>query len=88
MRNNTGCAVLMISHELHVVMSASDRGICLNHHICCQGKPAVVASAPEYRALFCSRTGGTLALYRHEHDHGHDHADQHHEHIKVKNNDG
>ncbi|MGB1336395.1 metal ABC transporter ATP-binding protein [Planktomarina sp.] len=84
-RNNTGCAVLMISHELHVVMSASDRVICLNHHICCQGTPAVVASAPEYRALFGSGTGGALALYRHEHDHGHDHDhdDHHHEHTRV-----
>ena len=82
-RNNTGCAVLMISHELHVVMSTSDRVICLNHHICCQGTPAVVASAPEYRALFGSGTGGALALYRHEHDHGHYHDDHHHEHTKV-----
>ncbi len=70
-RNNTECAVLMISHELHVVMSASDRVICLNGHVCCQGTPAVVASAPEYRALFGSGTHGALALYRHEHDHHH-----------------
>ena len=74
-RRETGCAVLMISHELHVVMSASDRVICLNGHVCCEGSPAVVASAPEYRALFGTGTGGALALYRHEHDHGHDHAD-------------
>ncbi len=72
-RRETGCAVLMISHELHVVMSASDRVICLNGHVCCEGTPAVVASAPEYRALFGTGTGGALALYRHEHDHGHDH---------------
>lgn len=69
----TGCAVLMISHELHVVMSASDRVICLNGHICCQGAPATVASAPEYRALFGTGTGGALALYQHDHDHNHDH---------------
>ncbi len=69
----TGCAVLMISHELHVVMSASDRVICLNRHVCCEGTPAVVASAPEYRALFGTGTGGALALYRHDHDHDHDH---------------
>ena len=74
-RQDTGCAVLMISHELHVVMSASDRVICLNGHVCCQGTPAVVASAPEYRALFGTGTGGALALYRHEHDHGHDNCD-------------
>jgi len=78
-RQETGCAVLMISHELHVVMSASDRVICLNGHVCCEGTPAVVASAPEYRALFGTGTGGALALYRHEHDHGHDH-DHDHEH--------
>lgn len=76
-RQETGCAVLMISHELHVVMSASDRVICLNGHVCCEGTPAVVASAPEYRALFGTGTGGALALYRHEHDHGHDHGDTH-----------
>ncbi len=73
-RAETGCAVLMISHELHVVMSASDRVICLNGHVCCEGTPAVVASAPEYRALFGTGTGGALALYRHEHDHDHDHS--------------
>ncbi|NOC45604.1 MULTISPECIES: metal ABC transporter ATP-binding protein [unclassified Ruegeria] len=72
-RRETGCAILMISHELHVVMSASDRVICLNGHVCCEGSPAVVASAPEYRALFGTGTGGALALYRHEHDHHHDH---------------
>mmetsp|Transcript_22457 Transcript_22457/g.36300 ORF Transcript_22457/g.36300 Transcript_22457/m.36300 type:complete len:244 (-) Transcript_22457:9287-10018(-) len=72
-RNDTGCAVLMISHDLHVVMSASDRVICLNGHVCCEGTPAVVASAPEYRALFGAGTGGALALYRHEHDHDHTH---------------
>ena len=82
-RQNTGCAVLMISHELHVVMSASDRVICLNGHVCCEGTPAVVASAPEYRALFGTGTGGALALYRHEHDHGHDHADHCHDHTKA-----
>jgi len=71
-REQTGCAVLMISHDLHVVMSASDRVVCLNGHVCCQGTPAVVASAPEYRALFGAGTGGALALYRHDHDHHHD----------------
>ncbi|MGB0498515.1 MAG: ATP-binding cassette domain-containing protein [Rubricella sp.] len=71
-RRETGCAVVMISHELHVVMSASDRVICLNGHVCCEGTPEIVSSAPEYRALFGTGTGGALALYRHEHDHEHD----------------
>ncbi|WP_224815471.1 metal ABC transporter ATP-binding protein [Hasllibacter sp. MH4015] len=73
-RRDTGCAVLMVSHDLHVVMAASDRVICLNGHICCEGHPETVATAPEYRALFGSGTQGTLALYRHAHDHNHDHA--------------
>ena len=76
-RQNLGCAVLMVSHELHVVMAASDRVICLNGHVCCHGTPEHVASAPEYRALFGSGTKGALALYRHEHDHAHDHAHLH-----------
>ena len=79
-RKELGCAVLMVSHELHVVMSASDRVICLNGHICCEGTPEVVTAAPAYRELFGTGTGGALALYRHEHDHdhGHDHAHHHH----------
>lgn len=72
-RDRTGCAILMVSHELHVVMAASDRVICLNGHVCCQGAPEHVASAPEYRALFGSGTAGALALYRHQHDHHHEH---------------
>ncbi|RMD49997.1 MAG: metal ABC transporter ATP-binding protein [Alphaproteobacteria bacterium] len=71
-RERDGVAIVMASHELHVVMSASDRVICLNGHICCQGTPERVASAPEYRALFGTGTAGTLALYRHHHDHHHD----------------
>ncbi|MEM6389110.1 MAG: metal ABC transporter ATP-binding protein [Pseudomonadota bacterium] len=70
-RADLGCAVLMVSHDLHVVMSASDRVICLNGHICCEGQPEMVAAAPEYRALFGEGTHGTLALYRHHHDHDH-----------------
>lgn len=80
LRDDLGCAVLMVSHELHVVMAASDRVICLNGHVCCHGAPEHVASAPEYRALFGTGTQGALALYRHEHDHAHDHAHDDHDH--------
>jgi zinc transport system ATP-binding protein len=84
-RAETGVAVLMVSHDLHVVMAASDRVICLNGHVCCEGTPAVVSTAPEYRALFGLGTQGALALYRHDHDHDHnqphDHAHDHeHDH--------
>ncbi|MDU9002232.1 metal ABC transporter ATP-binding protein [Sedimentitalea todarodis] len=78
-RRDLGCAVVMVSHDLHVVMAASDRVLCINGHICCEGTPEIVASAPAYRALFGSGTKGALALYRHEHSHSHDH-DHAHEH--------
>jgi len=72
LRRETGVAVLLVSHDLHVVMGASDRVICLNGHICCQGAPELVSAAPEYRALFGFGDGGALALYHHHHDHSHD----------------
>ncbi len=85
LRVELDCSVLMVSHELHVVMSASDRVICLNGHICCEGTPEIVQSAPEYRALFGSGTHGALALYRHEHDHVHDENCAHdHAHEKAE----
>ncbi len=67
----------MVSHDLHVVMAASDRVICLNGHICCQGTPEQVVQAQEYQALFGTDSSGIMALYRHDHDHSHDH--HHHE---------
>ena len=72
LKANLDCAIVLVSHDLHVVMSASDRVICLNGHICCEGTPSVVSSAPEYRALFGTDTQGALALYQHQHDHVHD----------------
>ena len=75
-RDDLGCAVLMVSHDLHVVMRSSDHVICLNGHVCCQGTPTLVSAAPEYQALFGFDTEGALALYRHEHDHRHDHAEE------------
>ena len=78
-RAETGAAVLMVSHDLHVVMAASDRVVCLNGHVCCEGTPKVVSAAPEYRALFGLGTGGAFALYRHVHDHDHE-GDEGHGH--------
>ena len=58
-RQKTGCAIIIISHELHVVMATSDRVICLNGHVCCEGAPEIVSAAPEYRAR-----AGTAARWR------------------------
>ncbi|WP_299283224.1 metal ABC transporter ATP-binding protein [uncultured Tateyamaria sp.] len=76
-RRDLGCAVLMVSHDLHVVMAASDRVLCLNGHVCCEGTPDVVQDAPEYQALFGTGTQGAFAIYRHDHDHAHDHDHEH-----------
>jgi len=70
-RRELGCGILLISHDLHVVMSKTDRVICLNGHVCCSGTPATVTSNPEFRALFGERVAGELGFYEHKHDHEH-----------------
>ena len=71
-RDQYHCAVLMVSHDLHLVMASTDKVICLNHHICCSGAPAQVSQHPEYLKLFGNLTHSELALYTHKHDHQHD----------------
>ena len=70
-RARRGCGVLMISHDLHVVMAAADRIVCLNRHVCCAGTPEAVSRHPEYARLFGPRAAPALAVYTHHHDHGH-----------------
>jgi zinc transport system ATP-binding protein len=70
-RDDLHCGVLLISHDLHVVMAATDRVICLNGHVCCSGTPTAVVSSPEYKTLFGARAASTLAVYEHHHDHTH-----------------
>jgi ABC-type Mn/Zn transport systems, ATPase component len=66
-RDELKCGVLLISHDLHVVMAATDRVICLNGHVCCSGTPMTVANSQEYKALFGARALSGLALYEHQH---------------------
>jgi zinc transport system ATP-binding protein len=70
-RNSTGCGILLISHDLHVVMAATDTVICLNGHVCCRGTPQAVTQSAEYVRLFGSRAAQALAVYSHHHDHTH-----------------
>lgn len=70
-RNNTGCGILLISHDLHVVMAETDTVICLNGHVCCRGTPQAVSSSPEYAKLFGAAAASSLAFYKHQHDHTH-----------------
>jgi len=72
-RDRLNCGILLVSHDLHIVMAASDRVLCLNGHICCSGKPREVAGSAEYAALFRAREQAhMLALYQHHHDHTHE----------------
>nr|WP_276562334.1 metal ABC transporter ATP-binding protein [Hoeflea prorocentri] len=70
-RDKIQCGILLISHDLHVVMAATDRVICLNGHVCCSGTPTAVASSEAYRSLFGGRAAPALAVYEHSHDHTH-----------------
>ena len=65
------CGILLISHDLHMVMSATDHVICLNGHVCCSGKPHIVAQNEKYKELFGDRASKVLTLYEHKHDHTH-----------------
>jgi zinc transport system ATP-binding protein len=70
-RDRRGCGILLISHDLHVVLGASDRVVCLNRHVCCEGVPDAVAGHPEYVRLFGPQASASLGLYHHNHDHTH-----------------
>ncbi len=71
-RGRRGCGVLMVSHDLHLVMSTTDTVVCLNHHVCCSGQPTQVLNHPEFVALFGARLAESLAVYTHRHDHVHE----------------
>ncbi|ATM85705.1 zinc ABC transporter ATP-binding protein ZnuC [Yersinia massiliensis] len=72
LRKELNCAVLMVSHDLHLVMAKTDEVLCLNQHICCSGAPEVVSTHPEFIAMFGQRGAEQLAVYRHHHNHRHD----------------
>lgn len=79
-RDRRGCGVLMVSHDLHLVMVATDTVVCLNHHVCCTGRPEAVRVHPAYLALFGAARDGELAVYTHHHDHVHDAPHRSHDH--------
>jgi zinc transport system ATP-binding protein len=72
LRNERGCAVMMVSHDLHLVMAATDEVLCINQHVCCSGHPDAVSRHPAYLDLFGAIDAKTLAVYTHHHDHRHD----------------
>lgn len=76
-RDRRGCGILMVSHDLHVVMAESDRVVCLNRHVCCEGGPEAVKAHPEFARLFGIEAARAIAVYSHAHDHVHDGAHIH-----------
>jgi len=72
LRDERGCAVMMVSHDLHLVMAATDEVLCINQHLCCSGHPDAVSKHPAYLDLFGAIEAKTLAVYTHHHDHSHD----------------
>ena len=72
-RRDRGAGVLLVSHDLHLVMAATDTVVCINHHVCCTGHPEAVGRHPAYLALLGQGAPG-LAVYAHAHDHRHDAA--------------
>lgn len=72
LRDRYGCGVILVSHDIHVVMAATDRVVCINHHVCCSGQPESVVVHPEFVSLFGAQVAETLAVYKHHHDHTHD----------------
>lgn len=71
-RRDRGCGILMVSHDLHMVMAESDRVVCLNSHVCCEGKPASVQADPEFARMFGPEAARVMAIYSHDHDHTHE----------------
>jgi zinc transport system ATP-binding protein len=69
-RVQLGCAILLISHDLHWVMASTDRVVCLHHHVCCEGAPDSVRQHQAFTRLFGSLP--QLVPYHHHHDHHHD----------------
>ena len=65
------CGILLISHDLHFVMSSTDHVICLNNHVCCSGSPRDVAKNSSYIELFGEQAASTFSVYNHHHDHTH-----------------
>lgn len=72
LKSQFNCGILMISHDLHLVMSETDKVVCLNGHVCCSGAPEHVQNTPEYQALVGNTVGRGISFYKHNHDHTHD----------------
>ena len=67
-----GCAVLMVSHDLHRVMKESTQVLCLYRHICCMGQPETIIKDSQFNDLFADQMDELMATYEHHHNHCHE----------------
>jgi len=58
-----GTAILLISHDLHVVARYAANVLCLNRRLLCHGPPSAVLTQEELKRLF-----GEVSIYPHGHD--------------------
>ena len=82
-RDRYHCSILMVSHDLHLVMRSTDQVLCLNHHLCCSGKPQAVAENPVYAEIF-GEAAQELALYEHHHTDACQHDGEHDSHCPLQ----
>jgi zinc transport system ATP-binding protein len=84
-------AVLMVSHDLHLVMSSTRHVVCLYHHISCQGQPRTITRDPAFRSVFGDDMARLMAVYAHAPGSDHDcaaHGHEFHEHNDGKEGQG
>jgi zinc transport system ATP-binding protein len=73
------CAAILVSHDLSVVADITDRVLCINRVLMCEGKADDLLTAETISRVF----GGHKAVYDHHrpvphvHEHGHDHRHEH-----------
>lgn len=70
-REQLNCAIVMVSHDLHLVMADTNEVLCINQHICCAGSPEIVSNNPKFIHFFGDQFAKNIAVYTHRHNHKH-----------------
>ena len=70
--NKKDLSILMVSHDLHMVMSSTKKVICLSNHICCSGEPLAITKHPEFISLFGHDFANMMSVYKHDYSHHHE----------------
>lgn len=65
-RDRHRCGVLVVSHDLHFVLTSSDFLICLGKNDYCSGAPKEIISHPLFRDIFGYQLSEQILLSKHE----------------------